>query len=88
MKKINYLIILSAFAISACGGTTNNASEDATKLCECYKAGTKDVTKMGDCEKMEADLKTRYEKGSDDYKLIGDVMEKCEDEIKGENDGD
>lgn len=88
MKKINYLILSASIMIAACGGQSNNATEDATKLCECYKAGTKDVTKMGDCEKMEDELKTRYEKGSDDYKLIGEVMEKCEDEIKGETDGD
>ena len=89
MKKLNYSILLSAIlVITGCGANSNSASDDATKLCKCYQAGMKDVTKMGECEKMEAEIKTRYEKGSDDYKLIGEMMEKCEDEIKGETDGD
>lgn len=86
-KAIIPAVLFSVFVFAGCGGG-NSAEADANKLCDCYKEGMKDVTKMGDCQKIEDEMKEKYKKGTPEYETIDKIMEKCIDEVKGEVDGD
>lgn len=79
--------VILTIALSSCGGG-NDAAADAEKLCSCYKEATIDMTKMGDCEKLVDEMKAKYKEGTEEYKIVDERMEKCEQENESDGDGD
>jgi hypothetical protein len=85
MKKVFFSVaVVSALALASCGG---GAKADGEKLCNCMKEAMKDMSKMEECQKMGEEMEKKYPKGSDDYKVIDEVMDKCQEEVMKEMGG-
>lgn len=82
MKKVFFSVaVVAALALASCGG---GAKADGEKLCNCMKEAMKDMSKMGDCEKMGEEMEKKYPRDSEGYKEIDEIMDKCQDEVMKE----